>query len=350
MLGKPNHAFMIASTLNHYHVMTILKRFLHALCLGNLTVASLTSAATFDIRMEEEFTKILSSDAEVRKLADGMRFIEGPVWIHSKGGFLVFSDIPANLLKRWDGNAGLQDFREPSGNANGNTVDLQGRLISAEHGNRRVSRTELDGSIHTVVATYEGKKFNSPNDVVCKSDGTLWFTDPDYGLAGRPKEMPGNFVYRHDPKTHTTTVLVKDFDKPNGLCFSPDETKLYVADSGRPRHIRVFQVHANGTVTGGEVFCQIDQGGPDGIRCDAEGRVWSSAGDGVHVFATDGRLIGKILVPEAPANLGFGGDNFQTLFITARTSLYSIETKVKGAGILPKEPGILRGPQAVSDL
>ena len=349
MLGKSIIAFMIAPTSNRNHAMKISKRFIFGLCLGNLIVPSPISAATFDVRLEQEFQKILSADAEVRKLADGMRFIEGPVWIHSDGGFLVFSDIPANQLKRWDEKAGLRDFREPSGNANGNTIDLQGRLISAEHGNRRVSRTELDGSIHTLVAEFEGKKFNSPNDVVCKSDGTLWFTDPDYGLAGRPKEIPGNHVYRHDPKTRTTTVLVKDFDKPNGLCFSPDETKLYVADSGGPRHIRVFHVQADGTVTGGEVFCEIDRGGPDGIRCDAEGRVWSSAGDGVHVFATDGRLIGKILVPEAPANLGFGGKDFQTLFITARTSLYAIETKVKGAGIIPKAPGILRGPQAVTD-
>lgn len=328
-------------------LLSAMKSFLLPLCLGVLLLPSLR-AADFDVRHAEEFKKLLPEDAQVRKLAGGMRFIEGPVWIHHPdGGYLVFSDIPANQLKRWDAGDGLRTFRDPSGNANGNTIDLQGRLVSAEHGNRRVSRTELDGAIHTVVAAFEGKKFNSPNDVVVKSDGTYWFTDPDYGLAGRPKEMPGNYVYRHDPKTLTTTVLVKDFDKPNGLCFSPDETKLYVADSGSPRHIRVFDVQPDGTVTGGEVFCRIDRGGPDGIRCDAAGRVWSSAGDGVHIFAPDGALIGKILVPEAPANLGFGGADFTTLYMTARTSLYVIETNVKGAGITPRPPGILRGPQAV---
>lgn len=340
MIGPLIHA---TASLTFVYPMN---KYVASLCLIAAAVSP-ALAADFDIREENEFKKLLPDDARVQKLAGGMRFVEGPVWIHADDGYLVFSDIPANQLKRWDARDELATFREPSGNANGNTIDLQGRLVSAEHGNRRVSRTELDGAIHTVVAEFEGKKFNSPNDVVVKTDGTYWFTDPDYGLAGRPKEMPGNYVYRHDPKTLTTTVLVKDFDKPNGLCFSPDESKLYVADSGRPRHIRVFDVNRDGTISGGEVFCEIDRGGPDGIRCDADGRVWSSAGDGVHVFAPDGRLIGKILVPEAPANLGFGGAEFKTLYITARTSLYAIETNVKGAGVTPQKPGILRGPQAV---
>jgi gluconolactonase len=193
--------------------------------------------------------------------------------------------------------------------------------------------------LKTVVDAFDGKKLNSPNDVVVKSDGTLWFTDPEYGLKNDPnakgkklgKEQEANHVFRHDPKTGKTTALVNDFVQPNGLAFSPDEKKLYVADSGTPKHIRVFDVKADGTVSGGSVFCKIDVGGPDGIRVDQDGRVWSSAGDGVQIFNPNGALIGKILVPEAPANLCFGGADGKTLFITARKSLYSVKVNVTGA-------------------
>jgi gluconolactonase len=162
-----------------------------------------------------------------------------------------------------------------------------------------------------------------------KSDGTVWFTDPDYGLGGNKKEQEGNFVFRFDPKTKQVSAVVKDFDKPNGICFSPDEKKLYVADSGKPHHIRVFDVQKDGTLANGKIFCVIDKGVPDGIRCDKQGRVWSSAGDGVHIFAPDGSLIGKTLVPESPANLCFGGKDGKTLYITARSSLYAIGTLQK---------------------
>ncbi|MBM3838899.1 MAG: SMP-30/gluconolactonase/LRE family protein [Verrucomicrobia bacterium] len=288
------------------------------------------AAADFDIKDESEFKRIVPDSAKVTKLAGNMRFLEGPVWNPAYGGSLIFSDIPANELKQWTEKDGLKTFRQPSNNANGNCLDNQGRLVTAEHGGRRISITERDSSVQTVVGQFEGKNLNSPNDVVVKSDGTIWFTDPDYGLAGRPKEQPGNFVYRFDPKTKEVKALVRDFDKPNGLCFSPDEKKLYVADSGKPRHIRVFDVQSDGALANGKVFCQIDKGGPDGIRCDKEGRMFSSAGDGVQIFATDGRLIGKILVPESPANLAFGGKDHKTLFITARTSLYSIPLLVAG--------------------
>jgi gluconolactonase len=194
-----------------------------------------------------------------------------------------------------------------------------------------VSLLEKDGTLRTLVDRFDGKQFNSPNDVVVKSDGTIWFTDPDYGLGGKPHDYYGCSVFRFNPQTKALTVATGAFDKPNGICFSPDEKKLYVADSGNPRHIRVFDVQMDGTVTGGGVFCQIDNGLPDGIRCDAQGRVFSSAGDGVHIFAPDGKLIGKILVPETPANLCFGGKDGNTLFITARTSLYAIPLKVRGA-------------------
>jgi gluconolactonase len=181
------------------------------------------------------------------------------------------------------------------------------------------------------VDAFEGKKLSSPNDVVVKSDGTIWFTDPDYGLEGRPKETPGNYVYRFDPATKGLTAISKDFDKPNGLCFSPDESKLYVADSGKPHHIRVFNVARDGAVTGGDVFVTIDKGGPDGIRCDGAARVWSSSGDGAQVFGADGKLLVRILLPESAANLAFGGPKGRTLYLTARKSLYLVETSAAQA-------------------
>ena len=294
--------------------------------------ATLLSAADFEIRNEAGFKKIFPADAKVTKLADGFGFTEGPVWIARDGGYLVFSDIPKNQLKKWTARDGVSTFREPSQNANGNTLDRQGRLVTAEHSGRRVSRLEKDGSLVTVADRFDGKKFNSPNDVVVKSDGTFWFTDPPYGLPkGEQKEQAGNYVYRFDPKTKTVTLLVQDFDMPNGLCFSPDEKKLYVADSGKPHHIRVFDVAKDGTVGNGRVFAVIDKGGPDGIRCDAQGRIWSSSGNGADVFAPDGSLIAKINLPKGGANLCFGGKNGKTLFITAREGLYAVETKVKGA-------------------
>jgi len=299
--------------------------------IGLTAAACALCAADFDVRDEAEFGKIVAANARLQKLATDLQFTEGPVWVAADGGCLVFSDIPADELKKWTAKDGLTTFRKPSQNANGNTADRQGRLVTCEHSGRRVSLLEKDGKLVTLVDQFAGKKFNSPNDVDVKSDGTVWFTDPDYGLRGQPHDYEGCFVFRFDPKTKVLTVQAKDFDKPNGIAFSPDEKKLYVADSGQPHHIRVFDVQADGTVKGGAVFCTIDKGVPDGLRCDATGRVWSSAGDGVHVFGPDGKLIGKILVPETPANLCFGGADGKTLFITARKSLYSILVRVKGA-------------------
>jgi len=288
-------------------------------------LVSSASAADFEVKDEAQFKKMFPAGAKVERLATGMQFVEGPQWM--PGGFLVFSDIPANELKRWDAKGGLQTFRKPSQNTNGNTLDREGRLLSAEHGGRRVSRTEKEGTQVTVADSFEGKKLSSPNDVVVKSDGTIWFTDPDYGLAGRPKETPGNFVYRFDPASKFLTPIAKDFDKPNGLCFSPDESRLYVADSGKPRHIRVFNIARDGAATGGDVFAAVDKGVPDGIRCDSKGRVWSSSGDGAQVFDPSGQLLVRILLPEAAANLAFGGPKGRTLYLTARKSLYAVETK-----------------------
>jgi gluconolactonase len=303
-----------------------------------LTSVLTTSAAEVQIDDAAEFARCVAADVKVTKLAGDMGFLEGPVWIKTNGS-LVFSDIPTDELKQWTAKNGVTSFRKPSRNANGNTLDLMGRLLTCEHSSRRISLQEKDGTVKTLVDSFDGKKLNSPNDVVVRSDGTVWFTDPEYGLKNKPgtkekedKQQPGNFVYRHDPKTGKTTAVVKDFIQPNGLAFSPDEKKLYVADSGTPRHIREFDVAANGTLSAGRVFCTIDKGGPDGIRVDQAGRVWSSAGDGVQIFAADGRRIGKILVPEAAANLCFGGDDGKTLFVTARKSLYSVKVNVRGAG------------------
>lgn len=293
-----------------------------------IAAAASLSAADFDIVDANEFAKLFPAGAKVTRLATDLKFTEGPVWM--RGGFLVFSDIPANQLKRWDAKGGLSNFRDDSQNANGNTLDRGGNLITAEHGGRRISRTDSSGKAITVVHQFEGKLLNSPNDVVVKSDGTIWFTDPDYGLAGRKKEQDGNYVYRFDPKTEKIEAIVKDFDKPNGLAFSPDETKLYVADSGKPHHIRVFPV--NGAAVGaGSVFATIDKGGPDGIRCDEFGRVWSSSGDGAQVFSAEGKLVVRILLPQSAANLAFGGKDGRTLFLTARTSLYSVPTLARDA-------------------
>jgi len=287
-------------------------------------------AAEFEIKQEAEFKKIVPAGAKAKKIAGGFGFVEGPVWIPAGGGYLIFSDIPADELKKWSAHDGLITFRKPSRNSNGNTLDREGRLITCEHTGRRVSIQEKDGAVRTLADQFDGKKLSSPNDVVVKSDGTVWFTDPPYGIKREEKEQAGNYVFRFNPKDKSVTAVVTDCDMPNGLCFSPDEKKLYVADSGKPHHIRVFEVLKNGTLAGGEVFCVIDKGVPDGIRCDTKGRIWSSAGDGVQIFSPDGSLIGKILVPETPANLCFGGKDFRTLFITAKTSLYAIEVAVKG--------------------
>jgi gluconolactonase len=295
-------------------------------------LATPLAAAEFDVRNDAEFKKLLPEGAKVEKLASGLKFTEGPNWLKWEGGFLVFSDIPANELKKWTAKDGVVTWRNPSQNTNGNATDLEGNLICAQHGAHAILRVTKDGKATVLIDQYEGKPLNSPNDVVVKSDGTIWFTDPDYGLMGRKKEQEKNRVYRFNPADKSLKPLVDDFNKPNGLAFSPDEKKLYIADSGTPRHIRVFDVLEDGTISGGAVFCKIDKGGPDGIRVDSDGRVWSSAGDGVHVFGTDGALIGKILVPESPANLCFGDADGKTLFITARTGLYMIKTNVTQAG------------------
>jgi gluconolactonase len=267
--------------------------------------------------------------AKLEKLAGDLHFIEGPVWIaegspSAKDGYLVFSDIPASKLMKWDGKE-LSVFREDSHSSNGNTLDNEGRLVTAEHGSRTLTRTEADGKITTLADTFDGKHLNSPNDVVVQKDGFIWFTDPPYGVpAGQHPELGNQYVFCLNSETKQLKVVAADFSMPNGLAFSPDEKKLYIADSGSPHHIRVFDVTREHQLRNSRVFCTIDKGVPDGIRVDKEGNVWSSAGDGVQIFSPEGKLLQKIACPESPANLCFGGADMQTLFMTARTSLYSI--------------------------
>ena len=290
-----------------------------------MTLPSLQPASGQSLLAEKpEFRQLVPEGAVVEKLAGGFQFLEGPAW-NVKGGFLIFSDIPANKMFRYDpATKAVTVFREPSGNANGNFYDAAGTLYTCQQGARAVFVEPVDGESGGIATQFENKRLNSPNDIAVKSDGTIWFTDPTYGLEkGMPKEQATNNVYCLDPKTRELRAVVTDFVQPNGLCFSPDEKLLYVADSDRPQHVRVFEVTADNRLTGGRVFCRVE--GLDGMRCDRQGNLFSSAREGVHVIAPDGTRLGKILVPESPANLCFGGRNGDELFLTARTSLYRVK-------------------------
>lgn len=289
---------------------------------------------------EPVFKSFVIGNAPIKQLAIGYDWTEGPVWF-GDANCLLFSDIPSNRIMRWTPDAGISTYRQPSNYSNGHTRDREGRLISCEHGTRRVTRTELDGSITVITDGFEGNRLNSPNDVVVKSDGTIWFTDPHYGIMTNyegyksEQELPC-YVYRVDPATGSIAAVATDFNCPNGLAFSPDESRLYVADTGRmfssdPQHIRMFVCSSDGKLSGGDIFHVIDPGVADGIRLDTDSNVWSSAGDGVHCINPDGVLLGKILVPELVSNVCFGGRAKHQLFITATTSVYSVILNRTGA-------------------
>ncbi|MBA1142334.1 MULTISPECIES: SMP-30/gluconolactonase/LRE family protein [Mesorhizobium] len=290
--------------------------------------------AGFEV-LDERFERSFVGHATVERLWTGGRWLEGPAWF-AAGRYLLFSDIPNDRIMRYDDTNGVVSiFRAPSDNANGNTVDPQGRLVTCEHRTRRVTRTEHDGSITVIADRFEGKRLNSPNDVVVRSDGTIWFSDPSYGIATdyegdrAEQEIEGCHVYRTDPATGEVVCVVATMAKPNGLAFSPDETMLYVSDTGAthekdgPRHIRKFAVEGSSLRELG-VFATCTAGLFDGFRVDTAGRVWAAAGDGIHCFDPDGTLIGKIRIPETVANLTFGGPKRNRLFITARQSLYAV--------------------------
>lgn len=275
--------------------------------------------------------EIVESVAPKRIAAD-LQFTEGPVW--HPDGYLLFSDIPANIIYKWVPADKLEKFHSPSGNSNGLTLDRQGRLIACEHGNRRVSRTEPDGTIVTLADKYQGKRLNSPNDVVVKSDGSIYFTDPPYGVQPDQRELDFQGVYRIAPDG-TLTLLADDFDKPNGLAFSPDEKVLYVADTDR-KHIRAFDVKPDGTLANSRVFADLSDEkthGPDGMKVDVNGNLYVTSGV-VWVFDSKGKHLGNIITPEAPANCAFGDADNKTLFITARTSVYRVRLKVPGVKVM----------------
>jgi gluconolactonase len=291
--------------------------------------------------IDKRFWNLIVPHTEADLLYDGCRWAEGPVWF-ADGQFLLFNDIPNRRTLRWVPELGVSVFRADSNFANGNTRDREGRLVTCEHGGRRVTRTEHDGRITVIADRFEGRRLNSPNDVVVKSDGSIWFTDPTYGIMSdyegfksEPEQATRN-VYRVDPATGEIRAVVTDFVQPNGLAFSPDESILYVADSGAShdpdaaRHIRAFDVGADGRLSGGRVAAVIDEGLPDGFRIDTAGNIWTSAGDGVHCFAPSGDLLGKIRFPGPVANLTFGGPARNRLFVTANRNLWAVFVAATG--------------------
>ncbi|MCC6177302.1 MAG: SMP-30/gluconolactonase/LRE family protein [Chloroflexi bacterium] len=290
----------------------------------------------------------MPQDTIVERIAAGFAFTEGPVW---SDGSLLFSDIPNNRVVRWrelPEGPEVTTYLHPSGwplgqptrveqmGSNGLTLDRQGRLLACEHGNRRVSRHELDGGVTVLAERYDGKRLNSPNDLVCRSDGRVYFTDPPYGLVNRTegKELPFQGVFRIDPDG-SLHLVADDFDRPNGLAFAPDGRTLYVDDSGR-RHIRAFDVDADGNLTNGRVFCTLehpDEGNPDGMKVDTEGNVYCAAAGGTWVLNRDGALLGRIITPDRPANCAWGGPDWRTLYLTARPSVYRLRVAVPGVPV-----------------
>jgi len=272
--------------------------------------------------------QVMARDYNVEKVAQGFQFTEGPVW--TPWNTLLFSDIPANRIYELASSKKVKIYREPSGNANGLTFDHQGRLIACEHSNRRVSRTEKDGSITVLADRYQGKRLNSPNDVVVKSDGSIYFTDPTYGIKKEEQELGFQGVYRISPQGKLE-LLVSDFKMPNGLCFSPDEKRLYVADSSELAHIRVFDVTSDGKLVNGRVFAKTSgPGGPDGMKVDVRGNLYVAGPGGVWIFDTNGVHTDIIKTAEVPANLAWGDEDGRTLYITARTSIYKVRLDVGG--------------------
>jgi gluconolactonase len=299
------------------------------------------SAADYEI-LDPRFARLVNGNANVERLYTGCRWAEGPAWF-AAGRYVVWSDIPNDRILRYDETDGsVSVFRNPCGNTNGHTVDRQGRLVSCEHSGRRVSRTEFDGTVTTIADRWNGKRLNSPNDVVVRSDGSIWFTDPAYGIESdyegdkAESEIGACHVYRVD-RNGKVDAVITDMVRPNGIAFSLDEKKLYVVDTGRthgpqnPAHMRVFDVSEAGKVGKSKIFADCTAGLFDGFRLDTAGRIWTSAADGIHCYDPDGTLIGKVKVPEVTANCVFGGAKLNVLYICGTTSLYSVRLMVNGA-------------------
>ena len=285
---------------------------------------------------DERIREVVGDDAPVEELATGFDFTEGAVWNHVDG-YLIFSDMPGNVMRKWTAADGIQVFRQPSNMANGNFYDLQGRLISCEHATSRVTRTEHDGSITVLASHYDGKELNSPNDVIVKSDGSIYFSDPSFGRmeyygVARDTELDIRGVYRLDPESGDLTLLVDDFDQPNGLTFSLDERQLFINDTMRG-HIRVFEVAADGGLSNGRVWAELTgerDGLADGMKIDSEGNLYTAGPGGVQVFAPDTTCLGVIYVPQGVANFTWGDADLRSLFINAGTSLYRTRVNVAG--------------------
>ena len=293
-----------------------------------------------DYRLEPAYPTFRRLVPMLDQVATGFGFTEGPVW---RGEDLLFSDIPRSRTIRYrplPEGAEITTFRHPTGNANGMTLDRQGRLLTCEHSGRKVSRIDPNGEVVTVAYSYQGKRFNSPNDVVVRSDGSIYFTDPSYGLPNHSvgREIPHNGVYRVDP-TGAVHLLVSDFELPNGLAFAPGERTLFVDDSGR-HHIRAFDVEADGSISNGRIWAEMkpkpgETDVPDGMKVDVEGNVYCTAAGGVWIFDANARVLGRIILPEVPANLGWGGSDWRTLYLTAKTSLYRLRMHVPGLPVGP---------------
>ncbi len=285
---------------------------------------------------DERFRQVVGYDAPAEELATGFDFTEGAVWNHVDG-HLIFSDMPGNVMRKWTAANGIEVFRQPSNMANGNTYDLQGRLITCEHATSRVTRTEHDGSIAVLATHYNGRELNSPNDVIVKSDGSIYFSDPSFGRmeyygVARDAELDFRGVYRLDPESGDLTLLVDDFDQPNGLTFSLDESLLFINDTMRA-HIRVFDVDGNGGLSSGRVWAELTgdrEGLADGMKIDSEGNLYTAGPGGVQVFAPDATCLGVIHVPQGVANFTWGDPDLRSLFINAGTSLYRTRVNVPG--------------------
>jgi gluconolactonase len=289
---------------------------------------------------DRRFAEIVGPDVGVESIATGCLFTEGPVW-HPRQHFLLWSDMPGDAIRRWSLERGVTIFRKPSNMANGLTYDRDGRLLTCEHASSQVTRTEPDGRIVPLATHYRGKQLNSPNDIVCATDGSIYFTDPPYGRAEfygvkREQELPFQGVYRVGPDPAQPVLLVDDFDRPNGLCLSLDGRRLFVNDTAR-QHIRVFDVTPDGTLAGGRVWAETTgagPGAPDGMKLDSAGNVYCCGPGGIHVFAPDATCVGVIHVPEYTANMTFGDADYRTLYITASTSVYRIRVRVPGRPVV----------------
>lgn len=289
---------------------------------------------------DARFTAVVGRSVEFEKIAGDCLFTEGPLW-HPRERYLLWSDMPGDHLRRWSAQDGVTTFRKPCHKSNGLTWDREGRLLVCEHGSSQVTRTERDGRSTTLASHYEGKELNSPNDLVCGADGAIYFSDPPYGRAEyygvpRPRQLAFQGVYKVGPGPRSPVLLVDDFDRPNGLCFSLDGRRLFINDTAR-QHIRVFDVAAGGGLTGGAVWAETKgegNGAPDGMKLDSAGNLYCTGPGGIHVFAPDATALGVIRVPEHAANMAFGDDDLRSLYITASTSVYRIRVQVPGLAAL----------------